>query len=682
MPDMSERLSSANILENWPAAPSRLTYRAIVIVLLAILAVELVMSTRQESQVFDESTHLFAGFEYWKHADFGRNPEHPPLVKLVAAAPLLPLKLKEPGVLPFPYFKGQDFINGSQFLYSADADSILMRARMAVALFTIALALLVLFSAREMFDSQTSLLALALLTFEPVLLANGALVTTDLGLTCLFFASVYAFYRYIKRPSVGRLALCAIAVGLTLAAKHSGALILPTLALLALVEGIQSRGEPALDGTSSTHSVARKWANLAAALVVIAAVSYFLLWAFYGFRYAARPGAQQITPGLAAYTAALQSSTQKVLIGFFARHHLFPEAYLYGWADILQIPGTRPTFLFGKIYGTGRWFFFPAVFLIKTTLTLLVLLALVPFARLWKHRRELLFLTIPPAFFLLLSMLSALNLGIRHILPIYPFCIVLAAAAGWHFAARSRLAALGVAALLVFAVVSSLHSYPNYLAYSNEAFGGPANTYRVVTDSNADWGQGLKWVKSYVDRNHITDCWFDYSVPTVDPHYYGIDCKPLLSSMYGFGKVSPVPPSISGTILISATELEGLMWGPDVLNPYEQFKSRRPDAVIGNTVLVYRGTFDVPLLAAHSQESGAIAHLFQGKLPEAITEEQAAVKEAPDSAEMHATLGRILMMAGRTTEGRQELDTALHLARTIHPDYQANLIRSIEQLPQ
>jgi hypothetical protein len=532
-----------------------------------------------------------------------------------------------------------------------------------------------------MFDPQTALLALALLTFEPVLLANGALVTTDLGLTCLFFASVYAFYRYIKRPSVARLALCAIAVGLTLVAKHSGALILPTLALLAVAEGIQSRAEPASDGASSTHSVTRNWANLAAALLVIVAVSYFLLWAFYGFRYAARPGALQITPALGDYTAALQSSTQKLLIDFFARHHLFPEAYLYGWVDILQIPGTRPTFLFGRIYGSGRWFFFPAVFLIKTTLTLLVLLALAPFARLWKHRRELLFLAIPAAFFLAISMFSGLNLGVRHILPIYPFSIVLAAAAGWHFAARSRLAALGVAALLVFAAASSLHSFPNYLAYSNEAFGGPANTYRVVTDSNADWGQGLKWVKSYLDRQHITDCWFDYSVPTVDPRYYGIACKPLLSSMYGFGKASPVPPSISGTILISATELEGLMWGPDVLNPYEQFKSRRPDAVIGNTVLVYRGTFDVPLLAAHSHEAGAVAHLFQGKVPEAITEEQAAVNEAPDSAEMHATLGRMLMMAGRTAEGRQELGTALQLARTIHPDYQATLIRSIEQLP-
>ena len=162
---------------------------------------------------------------------------------------------------------------------------------------------------------------------------------------------------------------------------------------------------------------------------------------------------------------------------------------------------------------------------------------------------------------------------------------------------------------------------------------------------------------------------------------HGIDCKPLLSSLYGFGKPSPVPPSISGTILISATELEGLSWGPGVLNPYEQFKRRRPDAAIRNVILVYHGTFDVPLLAAYSQEAGAVTHMFQGKLPEAITEEQAAVKEAPDSAEMHATLGRMLMMAGRTAEARQELGTALHLARTIHPEYQANLIRSIEQLP-
>ncbi len=678
---MSGRRPTANNVGNWSAAPSRLTYHAIAFVLLAIIAVELFMSTRQESQVFDEAAHLFAGFEYWKHGDFGRNPEHPPLVKLIAAAPLLTLNLKEPGVLPIPFFKGQDFINGSQFLYSTDADSILMRGRMMVALFTIGLAVLVLCCALEMFNAQTALLALGLLTFEPVLLANGALITTDMGLTCLFFASVYAFYRYVKRPSIARLALCATATAFTLVAKHSGVLILPTLVLLTLAEVFQSRGEP--DGSSSARFMERKGVKLAAALVVITAVSYLLLWAIYGFRYAARPDALQITPGLGAYSALLQSSTEKLLIALFATHHLFPEAYLYGWVDILQIPGTRPTFLFGKIYGTGQWFFFPAVFLIKTTLALLVLLALVPFAGLWRHRRELLFLVIPAAFFLLISILSGLNLGVRHILPIYPFCIVLAAAAGWHFAARSRLAAFGVAALLLFAAASSLHSYPDYLAYSNEAFGGPSNTYRVVTDSNADWGQGLKWVKSYLDRHHTSDCWFDYTVPTVNPHYYGINCKPLLSALarFGLGQPSHVPPSISGTILISATEVEGFFWGPDVLNPYQAFKGRRPDGMIGNTVLVYRGTFDVPLLAAYSRAAGAIALLYQRRLPEAIAEAQAAVQEAPDSAEIHATLGRILMAVGRTAEGQRELTTAVHLARTIHPDYQASLIRQIEETP-
>jgi Flp pilus assembly protein TadD len=68
-------------------------------------------------------------------------------------------------------------------------------------------------------------------------------------------------------------------------------------------------------------------------------------------------------------------------------------------------------------------------------------------------------------------------------------------------------------------------------------------------------------------------------------------------------------------------------------------------------------------------------------LPEAIAEAKAAVQEAPDSAEIHATLGRILMAVGQTAEGQREFTTAVHLARTIHPDYQASLIRQIEQTP-
>src|ERR1700753_1150795 len=113
---MSGSSLSADPNKPSPRTLSSITYAVVVFGLLALFAAELLLSTRQESQVFDDSAPLFAGFEYWKHGDFGRNPEHPPLVKLIAAAPLLPLDLKEPGVLPFPYFKGQDFVSGSQFL--------------------------------------------------------------------------------------------------------------------------------------------------------------------------------------------------------------------------------------------------------------------------------------------------------------------------------------------------------------------------------------------------------------------------------------------------------------------------------------------------------------------------------------------------------------------------------------
>ncbi len=663
-------------------AVSRRTWWTIALAFLLLICCELFFSTRQESQVFDESAHLFAGFEYWKHADFGVNPEHPPLVKLIAAVPLLPLHLKEPPPVPIPFFKAQDFVGASQFVYGADADSLIMIARVTVAcVFALGLAFLVLAAGYEMFDPPTALLALVLLAFEPVILANGALITTDVGLACLFFGSVYTFYRYVKRPSFERLSVCAVASGLTMAAKHSGALILPTLAILAACELISEwRERKAQSGNTARLSISRDALRLITALAVISLVSYTVLWGFYGFRYAARPAGLQLIPALAAYSAELQSPTEKAIIEFFARHHFFPEAYLYGWIDILLIPGTRPTFVFGKLYSQGQWFFFPAMLLIKSTIPLLLMVALAPFARLRNHGREVLFLSVPPIFFLLVAIFSNLNLGVRHILAVYPFMIVLAAAAGWHFVVRSRVGAGAVAGLVLFAAVSSLHAFPSYLTYSNEAFGGPSNTYRVVTDANADWGQSLKWVKAYVDDQHLSNCWFDYNVPFVDPGYYKIGCKPLPSAMghWGMGPSVAVPPSISGTILISATEAEGLLWGPDVLNPYEVFKQRRPDALIGNVVLVYKGTFDVPLLAAYSEEGEAYGLLRQHKISEAVAKAQSAVKLAPDSAEIQAALAQALMGEGRKTEGQQALATAIRLARATHPDFQAQLIRYLE----
>ena len=127
------------------------------------------------------------------------------------------------------YFKEDAFLGGKDFLYQNDADMILFRTRMAAATLTLLLALLVFLATKEMFGTGAAFIALALLAFDPNLLAHGALVTTDAALSCFMFASIYAFYRYVKAPSVWRMVIVGIAAGLALAVKHTGILVFPML---------------------------------------------------------------------------------------------------------------------------------------------------------------------------------------------------------------------------------------------------------------------------------------------------------------------------------------------------------------------------------------------------------------------------------------------------------------------
>ena len=159
---------------------------------------------RRESQTWDEANHIFAGYRTWTDGDFGLNPEHPPLVKLLATIPLLRSQLKNP-VLEERYFKEDAFLRGKEFLYQNDADKILARTRTAAAVLTLLTALVVFLATREMFGRGAAFVALILLTFDPNLLAHGALITNDVGFACFMLLSVYTFYRFVKSPAALRL---------------------------------------------------------------------------------------------------------------------------------------------------------------------------------------------------------------------------------------------------------------------------------------------------------------------------------------------------------------------------------------------------------------------------------------------------------------------------------------------
>jgi tetratricopeptide (TPR) repeat protein len=637
--------------------------------LLVILALELTLTIRRETQTWDEACHIFAGYRYWTRGDFAMNPEHPPLVKLVAAAPLLPLHLQGPERKGL-FSKEEDFVTATQFVYSNNAEQILFRTRMAVSLFCIGLAVLVLAAAREMFGKTAALIALTLFVFEPNILAHGWEVTTDTGFSCFLLATVYAFYRYVKQPSPRRLILVGVAAGLALATKHSAILVFPILVVLAAAElWVRRRNSPA---ETSSLGVAK----LAGTLILSAVIAVAVLWTAYGFHLHPQRGVSA-EARVVEYAEGLHSPMQKKLIAEAARWHLLPESYLYGLADVGYVVGFSHSYIFGRVYPHGMWFYFPAAFLIKSTLSLLLLLLLVPFAiafRGARHRRELAFLIIPAAIYFLVAVVSTLNIGIRHILPVYPFLIILAGWGAAELIRAKRKLAYAVAFVLAFGIFSSLRVFPVYLAYANELWGGPANTYKYLSDSNADWGQQLKSVKRYLDQRHVKNCWFAYFGDVVaDPKYYGIPCKPLTTIASTWLQESmDVPASIDGPVLISAGVLSGYEFGPDELNPYDQFTRLRPSAVIEHGVFVFDGHFDIPLASALNHLTQSQLQQQAGHLDQALTEAQIAVQLAPNSMQTQARLGFLLIQSGRQGEGRQALQRALTIAETVKPDLQSS----------
>jgi dolichyl-phosphate-mannose--protein O-mannosyl transferase len=199
---------------------------------------ELVISVHRQSLSWDEGDHIYAGYESWTAGDFGINPEHPPLLKAIATLPLLAMHLSAPPRKSPTFSKAEAYFNGRSLIYDngglETANRIIFRARMMAAIFSLALATLVYFAGLEIFGPAAALFALALVVFEPNLIAHGAYVTTDMAVTFGVFATVYALYRFRVRPSLGRLAVVGAATGVALALKHSAVLLLPiTLVLLA-----------------------------------------------------------------------------------------------------------------------------------------------------------------------------------------------------------------------------------------------------------------------------------------------------------------------------------------------------------------------------------------------------------------------------------------------------------------
>lgn len=584
----------------------------IAIGLLAATSLLAWFSLRGDSAIYDESVHLPAGYSYVTRGDMRLNPEHPPLTKdvagiaLVAWSKLTRSPISFPSGLPsWTSETNGEWTFGPQFLYRANHDSqaMLMAGRLPTLLLFFGFGLFLFFWIKRRWGSAAALLAIFFYALSPTVLAHARFVTTDLPAAAAFFASATAFLKWIERPTWKNLAVFALVFGLAQLVKFSLIILIPLFPALILVKTVF---EPGLASLKLRALVLLKRLSLyALALVAAFGLVVTPVYVLHTINYPIAKQRQDLNVRRPDYSNSSLSpfvfwSADKPILRSFGH-------YLTG---IMLVQNRShfgsTTFFRGIVDNAGRMSYFPTVYLIKEPLAfhLLTAVALAGFAAAlvrrrrnlrqapaWidRHLAEISFISII-AFYWWTSIHSQLNIGVRHVLPTFPFIYILIsrqlAMLGQKLKrslprfAKPGLVLLSV--LLLWQAVSVVKVHPSYLAYFNELAGGPDGGANFVADSNLDWGQDLNRLAEYAKRQNIQLLWLDY-FGSADPQTVMPNVAHQYHVEYG---------SVKGWLAISQTFLtnERGRGGPHVTkgpNRYAWLNAYTPAANIGHSIVVY-----------------------------------------------------------------------------------------------
>ncbi|MFN7939234.1 MAG: glycosyltransferase family 39 protein [Bryobacteraceae bacterium] len=469
------------------------------VVLIGVLAFVQVRSIRLETQTFDEGFDLAAGYSYWKTGDFRINREHPPLGKLINALPLLVLNPSLP--LDHPSWAQEDnVVFGEQFLYfnRVPADTLLFAGRMMSILTTLIAAFCFALWMRRRFGDTAALIGLTFLCFDPNLIAHGRYVTSDIFVAVFFFFASVTWVRYLEAPSWKMLILAGALTGCALTSKVSALYLLPVFFVLYLLR----------PGRFSFWHMVGSMAGLVGTAVLVVIAVY-------------APEVDRLAPATHRYLRGhrqtrmihevieRKSPLSEVLVFAGRKLKVQNHSFLVACNMVAVHNATgHPAYVLGKVTQHGAWYYFPVAFAVKTpTAVLLALLGLLAVG-VRRRRPPILWIALVmiPAGYFAFSMAGNINIGLRHILPVYLFLYAMLGAvmASWR--------KWVVGALLVLLMAESLAIHPHYLAFFNWVSGGPGNGPRYLVDSNIDWGQ---------DVVKLRDWMAEQKIPRVYLHYFG-----------------------------------------------------------------------------------------------------------------------------------------------------------------
>ncbi|MGI8334808.1 ArnT family glycosyltransferase [Actinomadura scrupuli] len=497
----------------------------VAVALLAEMAIAMVTTAVQQTPTTDEPVYVGSAMVYLREHSLRYNPEHPPLGKLII----------ESGVAFAhahfdPAFVGSDGAVGRHLLYKSgnDAWRLMLLARLPMIVLTLLFGLVVFAFARDLAGSVGGLAALGLYAFSPDIIANGSLATLDVPAAGFLLTSVWLLWRARRRP-LRYLPLAGVALGAALATRMSTLPAVPVLLLLVTLSFWYAHRRPDLGRRGAVRLLGL---GLAAAAGV-ALISVIVVWGTY---LAVDPRLRWTTPANVPVVHGLR--------GLVVDWLPFPRPYRDGMRIQFGFEyQTYRGFLLGHQYRGPRWYYLPVALLVKTPLGMLALwlagaLATVTVPRL---RPAVPYVLVPPAVLLAAVLNGSRDWGVRYaiIVPVF-----MAVAAAGVVALRRRWTPAVTAALLLFVAASSLRTFPYYLPYSNEAFGGPSKTHLRLHDSNVDWGQDLGRLAEHLRQRHPGErIWLVYKGSGL-PSYYGIHASNPLK----------VPPDeVHGLLVVSDT---------------------------------------------------------------------------------------------------------------------------------
>lgn len=575
------------------------------------------LATSGKSATMDEPLHTLAAYTHAHLSDFRIDPEDPPLWQYVAMLGIPKAAIATD--LDNVNFQAAHLLSGhggmwvTQTVFQTrgnDGIGLIGRARARMAVVLSLLCGMTCWVAWRLSGPLAAVIAGLLLAFDPTFLAHGAIVKNDVAISLCFLLLVYFLWSASQRLSIASATGVAVACALGAVTKFSGVMF-PVMAVIVLVARAMDWREWTC-ASRSLRSIGARLSAVAGVMALCGVATFVLIWLVYGFRFLPTTDPQielnlpkvvdevaknkLVLAGAAEPTASQIAGWQPNIVVRVVRyaneHRLLPQAWLTGFLFTYGSSLVRDSYLLGQHSDRGWWYYFPVAMLVKTPVaTIAAVVAAVVVLRTMSRGSKLLSswpmiaMGVPCALYLLVAMTSNLNLGVRHMLPLYPVIFVgVAGMLSKWIESKSRVAVPVCAAMLVGLVIETAMSWPNYIAFFNLPAGGARGGFKLLGDSNLDWGQDLPLLADW-QRRHPDVKLYVATFGSSDPAAYGIRYTNLPGGFY----MGPEPQSVNepGVVAVSATLLQGIYFGGNMFEEYTRLAKRPPMEVLGGTIYLY-----------------------------------------------------------------------------------------------